>query len=274
MRVVQNVFGSFRYWLAGLVVGAMFWGLQMQPLALLTMAVWIVVGIYGELELRGKASFWVAGLSVVLGSAVFIFGMLAWTKSLGIDLEQLTGMGIENLLSQLNAGKGSAGLVQIDPKTVLALAPSAIVLLMLTSLAFALMLDRRSGLMLGLKFERVAGQLRLLEFKLPDAFIWVTMFSFLFSFLKLQPTWIGIVGTNVFNIMMGVYFFQGLAVLEVSFLVFRAGNFTKFLVYFFVVGQLFLLLSAVGVIDYWIDFRARLRRMRTPEKNHKNGEHI
>ena len=85
---------------------------------------------------------------------------------------------------------------------------------------------------------------------------------------------ISVVALNVFNVVMGIYFFQGLAVLEVGFLTFRIGNFTRFLVYFIIVGQLFFLLSAVGIIDYWADFRKRMGNMRSRQGSQKNGEHI
>lgn len=274
LRVMRNVFGSKKYWLAGLLVSGLLIFTKMEPFAILTLSVWSVVGFYSEVEERGYAGIWMAGLSVIVASAIFCSGMYLWASSQGTSLEGLLNEGVQAVVAQINAGKSPANLTKVDPKLVLEQTPSAIVLLLMMSLAFALMLDRRAGHLVGLRFEKIATHLRLLEFRLPDVFIWVTMFSFLFSFLKIQPTILSVVGSNVFNVMMGLYFFQGLAVLEVSFLVFRVGSFTKFLVYFFIVGQLFLLLSAVGVIDYWVDFRSRMRRLRRPERNQKNGEHV
>ena len=62
------------------------------------------------------------------------------------------------------------------------------------------------------------------------------------------------------NISLVLYFFQGLAVLEVLLNALKAGMFTRVVVYFFLVGQLFFVLSAVGLIDYWADFRRRLSK--------------
>jgi uncharacterized protein YybS (DUF2232 family) len=73
---------------------------------------------------------------------------------------------------------------------------------------------------------------------------------------------------------MVIYLFQGLAVLEVSFLAFRIGTFWKVLIYVLVVGQLFFLLSAVGVIDYWVDFRQRLTKWKRPEIRQNNGDNV
>src|SRR6185312_2927686 len=152
--------------------------------------------------------------------------------------------------------------------------PSMLIVVHVMSLAFALMLDRRMAQLFGLQYEKIASAIKLLDFKVPDPFIWLTMFSFLFSFVKVGPEWTSVVSLNVFNVMMGIYLFQGLAVLEVSFLAFRIGSFVRLLIYVLVVGQLFFLLSVVGVIDYWVDFRRRLRKWRANEKSRNSGENI
>ena len=144
----------------------------------------------------------------------------------------------------------------------------------MTCLAFALMFGRRTAVLMGLRFERVAGEMRLLEFRVPDFLIWIAMFSFLLSFISVKPAWISTVSTNVFSVTMGFYFFQGLAVLEAAFLAFKVGNVTRFLTYLLVVGQLLFLLSVVGVIDYWVDFRRRIKRWRSSEKNRRSEENI
>jgi hypothetical protein len=41
----------------------------------------------------------------------------------------------------------------------------------------------------------------------------------------------------------------------------RAGLFTRILTYLIMVGQLMLILSVIGLIDYWVDFRRRIRKL-------------
>jgi hypothetical protein len=103
-------------------------------------------------------------------------------------------------------------------------------------------------------------------------FIWIGMFSFLFSFIYLKNETLSVVSNNIFYSMAGLYFFHGLAVLEVLLIVFRAGFFTRLLAYILLVGQLFFILSIVGYLDYWIDFRSRFRKTKWTEDSHKNGE--
>ncbi len=271
--MLRNVFGAVKYWGAGLIVCAGFWSFGLQPLGLLLFSIWTTIGFYGELEERGRSGFWLAAASTSLGSVALIAGSILWSKTMGLDMTQILQQGIDAMMQQIATKSGNSS-IKLDSAVLIQQVPSAVVLLLMTSLGFALMLDRRTGLLMGVKFEKIATHMRLLEFKNPDFLIWATMVSFLLSFVKLEPPMVGIVATNAFNIMMGLYFFQGLAVLEVTLLSFRVGNFLRFLVYFIVVGQLFFLLSAVGVIDYWVDFRARLKRMRPHENDQKNGEHV
>lgn len=273
LRVLRGVFGASRYWLAGLVIGLVMWfsQLQLEMLALLICSIWITVGVYSEFEERGYANFYTASLSIALGSIIMLVGPVLWGASKGVDLVAVLNEQITNMLKnnkQLFVG------FELKPESLTAIIPSMMIIMQMSALAFALMLDRRSAKWFNLRFDRVSSHMRLLQFKAPDVLIWFTMASFLLSFLKLVPSPVSAVSMNIFNTMMGVYFFQGLAVMEFSFLVFRVGNFMKAIIYLLIVGQLFFLLSAVGFIDYWVDFRKRLKNWSATARNSKNGEHV
>lgn len=270
LRVLRNVYGPKRYWIAGyLISGILFLVPNLQLVAVMLAAGWVTVGIYSEFEERGKANFWTALLSLGIGSFVMIVVPMALARNSGDDLVAYLHTFIETLLTQ----------AKVDPKTVditsiIQQVPSVLILLQVMSLAFALMWEGKAAQLVGLPFERIASHLRMHEFKLPDSMIWVTMLAFLLSFLKLDNHIATVIASNVFNVMLGLYFFQGLAVMEVGFLIYKVGSFVRVLVYLLIVGQLFLLLSAVGIIDYWVDFRKRLRNRKAPESNQKNGEQI
>jgi len=275
LRVLRNVFGVWKYWISGtlLTAGLLVFGSGTGLLGLMLFSTWVTIGMYQEFEERGRGNFWTAVLSVLVGSAVLILGPFLWSHLFGTDLVVQLKSDIEAVTQQLSGGKKLSDYgVTVD--VILAQLPATLIVLNLTALAFALMLDRRIAVLFALPFEKVASQMRLLEFRVPDVMIWVTMLSFLLSFLSLKEVWVSTVATNFFWVMMGLYFFQGLAVLEVSLLVFRVGSFMRLLIYLLVVGQLFFLLSPVGVIDYWVDFRRRLKKWRLPEKNQKHGENV
>jgi hypothetical protein len=275
LRVLRNVFGSTKYWISGFFITALLMTVAPSAMifALLLASLWITVGVYQELEERGHGNFWTAILSVAVGSSVIILGPLIWAQAMGLDLSGTIRESIDQLLKQLSAGKGLSEY-GISSEGIVKQIPSMAIGIHITSLAFALMLDRKVAFLFGLRFERIASQMRLLEFRLPDSLIWVAMISFLLSFIKTPEPWMSVVALNVFNVMMGLYMFQGLAVLEMSFLAFRVGSLARLLIYVFVVGQLFFLLSAVGLIDYWVDFRQRLKRWKMSERNHNNEENI
>jgi hypothetical protein len=275
LRVIRNVYGSVAYWSAGALFVAFFGLLGLVPFAFLIGSTWLVIGIYGELEEAGYANFWTALFATSVGTAILVIGPMLWAQGLGLNMAEILGNGIEKFLSQLQSpDKGLMSGIKIDSKFIISQIPSVIFLIHMTSLGLALISDRKTAMMFGVRFERIAGQIRLLEFRAPDFLIWLMMLSFLFSFLKLANEQASIISMNVFNVAMGIYFFQGLAVLEVFLLAFKAGTFTRIIVYFVIIGQLFFLLSILGVIDYWVDFRKRLRKIGMKEKNQNNGEHV
>lgn len=279
LRVLRNQCGPKLFWSTGIVFALIVGFLGLVPMAFLLGSTWLVVGLYSELEEQGKAGFWSALSVVIFGTILVIGGPILWARSTGVDLTSVLSEGIQQFLNQLQSKNQSTETsllsgMKIDAHFIISQMPSAMFILHLASLAFALMFDRKTATMFGLRFERIASQIRLLEFRAPDILIWITMISFLFSFLKIGSEAMTIVSMNLFNSLLGIYFFQGLAVLEVLLLVLRAGVFTRIIVYFVIVGQLFFLLSIVGIVDFWVDFRSRFRKKGIKENNQKNGEHI
>lgn len=277
LRVLQNVGGSRFYWSSGVSIALALTLVGLGPVAFLIFAIWVSVGLYGELEVRGRVGFGPAALATLTGTAVATVGPLALFKALGYDLAEALRASLDGLLKQVpSTQEPSSWLagVKIDADFLVGQMPSMMAILVMSSLAFALILDRRVALMTGLRFQRVASHLRLLEFRLPDGMIWIAMFSFLLSFLKVGIPSVSITALNVFNVLVAAYFFQGLAVLESVFLKYRVGFFLRTVLYVFVVGQLFFLLSLVGLIDYWVDFRRRLQGISSSGKNPYNGEHV
>ncbi len=275
LRVLRGVFGSKKYWFSGVFISSLI--MLINPglgfFALFFFSLWINIGVYQELEERGHGNFWTALLSVLIGSFIMILGPMIWVQASGMDLGEVLKTSFEAVAQQLSNGK-QLSEIGMNAEAIVGQLPSMLIVLQIASLAFALMLDRKSAAFFGLRLEKVATHIRLLDFRLPDYFIWLAMFSFLLSFIKIEQQMVSIVALNVFNIMMGLYFFQGLAVLEVAFLVFKSGSMFRLLFYLLVVGQLFFLLSLVGVIDYWVDFRQRLRRRRPSGRDQKNGENV
>jgi hypothetical protein len=261
LRVLRKSFGPQAYWLTGLVVTGAAWLIKAQPLALFLGSIWMTLGAYTELEQKGFG-WWYSGiLSVLSGSVASAAGVWVAFKQNGINTYAEVQKLIEQFAQKVQDMNPS---VQLDAETLLQQTPSALIIVLVLALGVGLIFERRVFSWLNLPHEKIASQLKLLEYRLPDYFIWVAMIAFLLTMVSFGGKATATFAINVVNVCIVLYFFQGLAVLEVFLNSMKAGVFTRVLTYIILVGQLLLLLSVVGLIDYWVDFRGRLRKMGAP----------
>lgn len=275
LRVLKRSGGAFWFWSSALFsiatsyIVTQIWKTSLL-LSLASLSIWFTIYAYDWIETRGRATVWTALWAVLTGSLVGIG--ITWLYAVAIGQPYVEAIKTELLasfdLSFINA-------VKIDPGFLIQMLPGGLVLMNLAALAFALILDRSMARILSLRFEKVASQMRLLEFRAPDALIWVTMVSFLFSFLKMENQIVTIVAINIVGVMAAIYFFQGLAVFESILRVLRVGPMMKLLGYFILFfGQLSMMLSVLGILDYWADFRKRLKKLMRTKGQTRNGENV
>src|SRR5690606_13411937 len=105
--------------------------------------------------------------------------------------------------------------LKIDASLLVQLIPSAVVTILIVALGIGLIFERRAFSWLKLPREKVASQLKLLEFRVPDFMIWVAMTAFLLTMENFNVKALEILGLNIVNVVTVLYFFQGLAILEV-----------------------------------------------------------
>lgn len=264
LRVLRKAYGPRAFWILGLFATGTAWFLNAQPLALFLGSVWMTLGAYMELEQKG-IGWWISGLlSISVGAAATGLGLLGAFRTNGIN----TQAEIRKLAEQF-AGKVQAmnPTVKLDPEILVQQIPSAIVIILILALGLGLIFERRVFSWLNLPREKIASQLKLLEYRVPDYVIWIAMTAFLLTMVSFGGKAIAILAVNIVNVVIVLYFFQGLAVLEVFLDSMKAGAFTRILTYIILVGQLLLLLSIVGLIDYWVDFRSRINKIKTADSN-------
>ena len=235
LRVLRKTYGPWAFWILGLFVTGAAWLLNAQPLALFIGSVWMTLGAYNEMEQKGFG-WWLSGiLSVLLGTGAACASIFGAFKVNGINtyaevqklVEQFT-----DKVQQMNPN------VKLDSSILMQQTPSAIVILLILALGVGLIFERRVFSWLNLPHEKIASQLKLLEYRLPDYFIWVAMIAFLLTMVSFGGKAIAILAVNVVNVALVLYFFQGLAVLEVFLRSVRAGVFTRVLAYIILIGQL------------------------------------
>lgn len=264
LRVLRQAYGPKAFWLLGVGVTGAAWLLNTQPLALFLGSIWMTLGTYMELEQKG-IGWWISGIiGVLTGVMAALAGIFGAFKINGIN----TQAEVQKLVEQFTARVTEINpAIKLDPMILLQQVPSAVAIILILALGMGLIFERRVFSWLNLPREKIASQLKLLEYRVPDYFIWIAMTAFLLTMVSFGGKAIVVLALNILNVAIVLYFFQGLAVLEVLLNSMRAGVFTRVLTYIILVGQLLPLLSVIGLIDYWLDFRGRIRRMQIPKQS-------
>jgi hypothetical protein len=152
--------------------------------------------------------------------------------------------------------------VTIDKEALIKQIPSGVIILVIFSIWVNSILVSRVEHLLGWsaafqKHTFVSSEFR--TWKLPDPIVWVALLSSAGTFLDVQPEWVHWVAANVFNIVVMLYFFQGLAVVVDFFATKKVSPIWRMVAYIFIFSQLFLMVSFIGFADLWIGFRKRTK---------------
>lgn len=266
LRAFANATPSRFFWLtAGLLVGAMFAlgfagseNYKISETAVYVGAIWMTLGAYSELEKRGTG--WrMASLFSLLAGLVFAFaGYFLVLKNLGSS-ELLTELVHPLKEAWLKAFPDS----KLQAENLAVYIPGMFAASLLGSLALGFVFETKVARLFGLKRERVASSLRWLEFRLPDAVIWLTLFSALMTldlFTGSVALWLKTISVNWLIFAAVAFFIQGLTVTEFMMRFYRFGPFTRLITYLLIALQLAPFIAFAGFVDYWADFRRLVRK--------------
>jgi hypothetical protein len=150
--------------------------------------------------------------------------------------------------------------VTVDKEALIKQLPSALIILIVLSIwANSIIVPKMEKLFgwepIYLKHTFVSGEFR--SWKLPDSFVWLALLSAAGTFLEIDPEWSHWVCANVFNVVVMLYFFQGLAVVVDFFAVKKISALWRMVAYIFIFSQLFLMVAFLGFADLWVGFRNR-----------------
>lgn len=250
------------FWGVGATIVAVLFLVQLTLGAVYVGAVWTTLGFYSELEKRG-VSWKKTSLIALLSGALFgiLSYMFAVKGLLKIDLaEQLTAP-ILQTLKQINPDEN------ISMDQIIQYMPGALIATLLCSLAVGFIFESKIFQLFQFQREKTISGLKWLEFRLPDQFIWLSMFGFLFSLLKIDTLVsslvaekIKIVAINVSIFSVVAFFLQGIAVFEYVTRFYRVGTFNKSLTYVLIFVWLAPAIGFMGLIDFWADFRKMVRK--------------
>lgn len=254
LRGLRQLAGSTPYWLIGLSVAALLGVGGWWVLGLLLLSMVTVIGLFSEFEERGHTLAG-SGFGAVVITTLMLGGAFAfWVAQQGASWSSKL---LTKLEAYVNTIPGWIENVKVEPKEILLQMPSVIVVILILGLFLSLLMQRRVLLMVGLRSRALH---RLTRFKVPEAFIWVLIAGIAGAFLTAKNGTLAILGTNLLNVAVVVFYLQGLAVVASYFETFRVGWFWQMLLFVLFATQLFILVSVIGLMDYWMDFRARLAK--------------
>lgn len=103
----------------------------------------------------------------------------------------------------------------------------------------------------------------LASWKTPDFFIWIFIISGVLNFVPHDD--INFLALNLFLVICFIYLLQGLAIISFIFQSKNVPVFFRFLFYFFIAIQQFLMIpiAIAGLFDIWVDFRKFFRKDQT-----------
>ena len=264
MRVIRRVYGRLPFWSGHLVASAILVATGLPMYGAVVFALAVMVGTYDELEQHGSSVFTsgtVAVLAAVGSSAVGVGLWLFETKAHLVDALRSQVVPVVESLKAMNTN------VVVDVSTVLQQLPSGIVIALTIALAIALVGENRLRRLFGFqenlyqKDRLLTGPVtQLVAFRAPDATVWLVVVAIFGAFFRHGNTVAEAVSINVINVLLVVYFFQGLAIASHAFRVFKISPFWQSIWYVLLILQLFLMVSVIGFADYWLDFRERLAR--------------
>lgn len=217
-------------------------------------AIWMTLGIYSELELRGinwrNASLisLSAGLLFTLAGYFLILKNLASTDLLIETLEPLR-LEMNKLIPES----------KLEPGALVKYMPGVILATLFGSLALSFAFESKIARMFKIQRERVASGIRWLEFRLPDSMVWLTLTALLILGLELNNVFLKTLSINFLIVATVAFFFQGFATVEFMIRFYRLSLFTRSVTYLLIILQITMIVF-LGFVDYWADFRRRVRK--------------
>jgi hypothetical protein len=262
LLILRREFGRWHYLaLTVLMVVGLALGQQLEG-AFALLSIVLLVLVYVEARDLGLAHLYSGALSVLFVVGSLYCGGHFWLRSQGSSLRVFFLDKIEVLSKQLQAMDPN---LKLEPQVLVSQIPSAAIIALAVSIWLAMLWDGRLKDKSGLEQELVqetdhktGHEIGLSDFRVPDWFVWIFLGSAVGSLFDLEADFIKVAATNVLNLSVLLYFFQGMAIVGVFFKKQKMGPLWQALGYFILIAQLFLFVAILGFVDLWIDFRAKM----------------
>ncbi|NJL24799.1 MAG: DUF2232 domain-containing protein [Calothrix sp. SM1_5_4] len=260
---MRRQLGRLGFWSLTLPLCAAVYAAQAWPLAIALFSLVLLTGIFAEMEEVGLSVTLSAFFTLLINALIGAGAFTLWMSSAGSKWSQVVLTGMESVLKpviDLNPR------LQVNLNDLMMQLPSVVIILWMVALYLSVLLESR---LTGTDAESAAGKnealklkAQLADFRLPDPVIWVFIAALFGSFSGLVPRGLEIVSVNVLNICFMAFFLQGITVIGKFFEAVKMGVFWQFIFMVLIVVHLFMFVSLLGLMDFWLDLRARLTKRR------------
>lgn len=262
LKSLRRGLGRTAYWSLGVVISAALFALQFKILSIYYLSLVVLVGLFGEWEELGL-SFLASGFfSLVVTGMVTASAVAIWVSRMGSGWHDVL---LRRLDEWFKPAQALSPSLQVNTNDILLQLPSIIIVLWMVALYLAVLLERRVQPPFARNAIRTGEspfREELNKINIPGVVIWLFIVALLGAFGEFGLSGLQATSINILNVCLMLFFFQGMAVIYRLFAVFRIGAFWQALAMVVIVGQLFLLVSLVGLVDHWVDFRSRLSKRR------------
>jgi len=260
LKVLRRKSGRTVYWGLTTALSIGLFALQFKMLALAYFSLVVLMGVFSELEELGLSfnvsAFFTLVINALIGAGAFVL----WISLIGPKWSATVLAAVEQVLKPLESYNPGLQIKYFDLMLQL---PSVILIMWMAAIYLSILLESRL-----LKEEKAPEippmRQQLLEFRIPDACVWIFILALLGKFSGYGNQAVEALSANALNVCFMLFFFQGIAVVARAFEKMRMGIVWQTLFMVLIVVYLFLFVSVLGLVDYWFDFRARLAK-RTEE---------
>lgn len=242
-RFLRLKFGRWLYWSFAVLSALLLYFVQPQW-ALFQFSLLLVVGIYSDLESLKIPVFASAFSATTITTLSFLFLVNAWSVSQGLSLSDLL-KGHMTQAMEAAGGLTSVPSASVNLDTVIHLLPAFV------SIFFMFLL------FISLVFVKANHREPLTLFRAPDYLMWPTIACIAGTFFisSEQNFMLQKAFENGLYAFLAIYYFQGLSVMGFFMARSPLNYFVKSILFLIAALYAFSILIAVGVVDFWMDFR-------------------
>lgn len=270
LKVLRAQIGRVTYWTWMTAVSVGFYAAGVKTVGIMLFSLVILIGVFSELE-ELHLSFPVSAFFTLLINTLITGGAFAlWVSRIGPKWFSEVNRAVETAIKQLSTVNPA-----IPPnyaELVVQVIPSAVLVLWISALYLAVLLEKRLSPVARPEAEpavrvQTADTERVLsmreqlaELRMPDAVVWIFIIALLAAFGGMVKKPVEIAAINVLNVCALLFFLQGIAVVARFFERLKMGSFWQFVFMVLIVIHLFLFVSFLGLMDYWLDMRSRMSK--------------